>query len=159
MRRETLSRSRESCCQTFFPMTLAALHLFLTIAGRSATMLSTSSSPFTQMGRWQDMGSDRMAICSTTSYTSGRQRKADAPPLSARRNRIGVTDQAVHGSMAFNAHMISFLSTIAIGFFLGIQHATNPDDVMTALTVVPSHNSLGPGIPFTPPGGFHLIHP
>ena len=95
MRRQTQSRSRESCCQTFFPMTLAALHLFLTMAGHSATMLSTSSSPFTQMGRWQEMVSDRMAICSTTSRTSGRHTNGDAPPLSASRNRIGVTDQVV----------------------------------------------------------------
>ena len=84
MLRETQSRSRESCCQTFFPMTLAALHLSL-MAGRSATMLSTPSSPFTQMGRLQEMVSDRMAICSKTSPTSGRHTKADAPPLSARR--------------------------------------------------------------------------
>src|SRR5439155_12592869 len=74
-------------------MTLAALHLFLTMAGHSATMLSTSSYPFTQMGRWQEIVSDRMAICSTTSHTSGLHTKAGAPSLSARRNRIGVTDQ------------------------------------------------------------------
>ena len=42
---------------------------------------------------------DRIAICSTTSRISGRHTKADAPPLSARRNRIGVTDQVVQGSI------------------------------------------------------------
>ncbi len=48
--RETQSRSRESCCQTFFPMNLTALRPFLTMAGHFALMLSTSSSPYTVAG-------------------------------------------------------------------------------------------------------------
>ena len=39
---------RESCCQTFFPMTLAARHPFRTMAGHSPTMLSMFSSLYSR---------------------------------------------------------------------------------------------------------------
>jgi hypothetical protein len=81
------AQSRESYCLAFFPTNLAALLLFPTMAGHSATMLSTSSSPFTQMGTWRQIASDRLEICSTTSRTSGHRTKTDALPLSARHFR------------------------------------------------------------------------
>jgi len=51
MRRETQSRSRESCCQTFFPMTLVARYPFRTMDGHSPTMLSTFFSFYSRTGR------------------------------------------------------------------------------------------------------------
>ena len=87
MRRETQSRSRESCYQdilshdprlpTSFPNSGRTLRddvvdVFLPIY-------------ITQTGRWQEIGSDRMAICSATSRTSGRHTKGDRSPISARR--------------------------------------------------------------------------
>lgn len=42
---------RESCCQTFFPTTLADRYPFLKMAGHSSTMLSTFSSLYSRTGR------------------------------------------------------------------------------------------------------------
>jgi high-affinity nickel permease len=36
--------------------------------------------------------------------------------------------------------MISFLSIIAIGFFLGMRHATDPDHVIAVTTIVSRQN-------------------
>jgi hypothetical protein len=80
------------------------------MAGHSATMLSTSSSPFTQMGRWQEIASDRTAICSTISRTSGRHTKSDAPPLSARRESDR-GPSALAGAIFPEFFVSSFVST------------------------------------------------
>lgn len=39
--------------------------------------------------------------------------------------------------------MISFLSIIAIGFFLGMRHATDPDHVIAVTTIVSKQNKIG----------------
>ncbi len=39
--------------------------------------------------------------------------------------------------------MISFLSIIAIGFFLGMRHATDPDHVIAVTTIVSRQNKIG----------------
>lgn len=39
--------------------------------------------------------------------------------------------------------MISFLSIIAIGFFLGMRHATDPDHVVAVTTIVSRQNKIG----------------
>src|SRR4051812_46435458 len=38
--------------------------------------------------------------------------------------------------------MISFLSILAIGFFLGMRHATDPDHVIAVTTIVSRHNKI-----------------
>src|SRR5438270_13116182 len=38
--------------------------------------------------------------------------------------------------------MISFLSIIAIGFFLGMRHATDPDHVIAVTTIVSRQNKI-----------------
>ena len=38
--------------------------------------------------------------------------------------------------------MITFLSIIAIGFFLGMRHATDPDHVIAVTTIVSRHNRI-----------------
>ena len=43
---------------------------------------------------------------------------------------------------AFNADMINFLSIIAIGFFLGMQHATDPEHVIAVTTIVSQQNRI-----------------
>jgi len=39
--------------------------------------------------------------------------------------------------------MINFLSIIAIGFFLGVRHATDPDHVIAVTTIVSRQNRIG----------------
>jgi High-affinity nickel-transport protein len=39
-------------------------------------------------------------------------------------------------------HMLSFLSVIAIGFFLGMRHATDPDHVIAVTTIVSRQNKI-----------------
>jgi len=39
--------------------------------------------------------------------------------------------------------MVSFLSIIAIGFFLGMRHATDPDHVIAVTTIVTRQNKIG----------------
>ena len=39
--------------------------------------------------------------------------------------------------------MISFLSIIALGFFLGMRHATDPDHVIAVTTVISKQRDLG----------------
>jgi ABC-type nickel/cobalt efflux system permease component RcnA len=39
--------------------------------------------------------------------------------------------------------MINFLSIIAIGFFLGVRHATDPDHVIAVTTIVSRQNKIG----------------
>jgi ABC-type nickel/cobalt efflux system permease component RcnA len=43
---------------------------------------------------------------------------------------------------ATNRKMISFLSIIAIGFFLGMRHATDPDHVIAVTTIVSRQNKI-----------------
>src|SRR5215475_10811355 len=38
--------------------------------------------------------------------------------------------------------MISFLSIVAIGFFLGMRHATDPDHVIAVTTIVSRQNKI-----------------
>jgi hypothetical protein len=51
IRRRTQGAWRESCCRTFFPMTLANRHPFRKMAEHSPTMLRTSSCPYSPTGR------------------------------------------------------------------------------------------------------------
>ena len=41
------------------------------------------------------------------------------------------------------SHMIGFLSIVAIGFFLGMRHATDPDHVIAVTTIVSRESKLG----------------
>lgn len=41
--------------------------------------------------------------------------------------------------------MISFLSIVALGFFLGMRHATDPDHVIAVTTIVSRQQSIGHG--------------
>jgi hypothetical protein len=44
--------------------------------------------------------------------------------------------------------MISFLSILAVGFFLGMRHASDPDHVIAVTTIVSNQrNSLGRQMP------------
>src|SRR5262249_16340109 len=43
----------------------------------------------------------------------------------------------------YSKEMISFLSIIAIGFFLGMRHATDPDHVIAVTTIVSRQNKIG----------------
>src|SRR5690242_21735891 len=38
--------------------------------------------------------------------------------------------------------MISFLSIVALGFFLGMRHATDPDHVIAVTTIISRQNKL-----------------
>src|SRR5205807_879650 len=39
--------------------------------------------------------------------------------------------------------MISFLSILAVGFFLGMRHATDPDHVIAVTTILSRQNKIG----------------
>ena len=39
-------------------------------------------------------------------------------------------------------HIVSLLSVIALGFFLGMRHATDPDHVIAVTTIVARHRSV-----------------
>src|SRR5207237_8117801 len=50
--------------------------------------------------------------------------------------------QAGHLKGSLQKLMISFLSIIAIGFFLGMRHATDPDHVIAVTTIVSRQNKI-----------------
>ena len=39
-------------------------------------------------------------------------------------------------------HVVNLLSVIALGFFLGMRHATDPDHVIAVTTIVARHRSI-----------------
>jgi high-affinity nickel permease len=60
--------------------------------------------------------------------------KADASSRESRKAR-----RAGNEFGTINAHMIGVFSIIALGFFLGMRHATDPDHVIAVTTTVARH--------------------
>jgi ABC-type nickel/cobalt efflux system permease component RcnA len=69
--------------------------------------------------------------------------KAPIENLSARR-RLAFAGFLVYssGRVLYNTAMISGLAILAIGFFLGMRHATDPDHVIAVSTIVSRERSL-----------------
>src|SRR6266478_6247459 len=102
---------------------------------------------FFQDAEWEQASSLR--LLNRFAKSDARNRPAKMPHNAWRKSRELVRIRGVRerGAYAFaplprSETMITLLSIIALGFFLGMRHATDPDHVIAVTTIVSRQRSI-----------------